>query len=129
VNCFAFATAPVFAMDESEMSTRNFELKNHEVVEQTPGSYEESFQIDPAFEFDAPKRYDFLRQDTEDELRACDEFFKNRPISPYSQQKLLREFMGMDDHQDFDTFACSVESTPVQTPRSKDFLTIICYIK
>lgn len=26
--------------------------------------------------------------------------------------------MGMDDHQDFDTFACSVESTPVQTPRS-----------
>jgi hypothetical protein len=36
----------------------------------------ESFKIDPTFEFNAPKCYDFLHQDTEDELRECDEFFR-----------------------------------------------------
>jgi hypothetical protein len=42
-------------------------------------------------------------------------------MSPYSQQKMLREFMGMDDGEEFGAFACSVESTPAQTPKGPFF--------
>lgn len=42
-------------------------------------------------------------------------------MSPYSQQKMLREFMGMDDGDEFGAFACSVESTPAQTSKGSFF--------
>lgn len=62
--------------------------------------YEEdgSFKIDPTFEFNAPKCYDFLHQDTEEELRACDEFFSI--LSSLAYQSFLILFYN-DYHSSF----------------------------